>query len=67
MSNFKKGDRVETNISWAEPIPAGTVGTLDQMYRIQDGAEIWPLWLDRSRGLKRLVAVAHTQIRKVVG
>ena len=71
MSDFKRGDRVElleeaTDLSWGPiKVPIGTQGTLGHMYRVQDGLEMWPMWLDQSHHGKWLLGVTHKQIKKL--
>jgi hypothetical protein len=55
VSGLRSGDRVRTvqqvhDISWAFPVPAGSVGRLGSLYRVQDGLEVWQMFLDRATG-----------------
>jgi hypothetical protein len=66
------GDRVETteeikDLSFANPIPVGTKGKLTKMYRVQNGWEIWSMWLDAPipPSIKFLVSVNNEQVKKL--
>lgn len=57
VSTFKKGDRVRLirdcrDFNHGETVfRVGELGTLDRLYRVQDGWEIWSLILDRTETL----------------
>lgn len=71
LTDLQPGDPVETtrpctDHSWGgRVVPAGTRGTLGRLYRIQDGVELWALWLAESIDGKSLLGVGHHQIRRV--
>ena len=66
---FKTGDKVrllrdqKALHTGPEIFKAGETGTLGEMYRIQDGFEVWHLVLDRPGYV--FIAVAHPNIEKI--
>lgn len=64
ISGLRAGDRVRTTADVAksgwEVLPAGTACKLGQLYRIQDGLEVWAIWVG-----PRLWCAAHTKLERV--
>lgn len=71
LTDFRQGDLVELiepgrDASWGGiVVPVGTRGKLGRLYRVQEGLEMWAMWLSIRLHGKRLLGVAHTQIRRV--
>lgn len=71
ITDFKKGDRVKLIVpvhdhSWGSTVlPIGTTGTLERLYRIQEGIECWSMWLDKAVGLKHLLGVGHDAVERI--
>lgn len=72
MSGFAQGQRVRLTQdcqalhTGPEIFKKGETGTLGEMYRIQDGLEIWHLDMDQKRyDAYTFIAVAHTQIERI--
>jgi len=67
---LKRGDRVRlvrecTDQAWGgQWVPAGQTGTLGRMYRVQNGLEMWPVFLHEAQPgtMKRLVGVTHLDV-----
>ena len=45
--------------------PVGTTGTLFDLERVQDGYEVWTVWVRLSDGRLVLAAANHTQLGDV--
>lgn len=71
VTDLQVDDRVELtedvrDLTFAWPVPAGSRGRLMRLYRIQDGIEVWGVWLERPIGNKVLLGAPHTSLRRAV-
>jgi len=75
-SGFRKGDRTRLirdchDLRFGDTIfEAGATGILEQLYRVQDGKEVWSMRLDGRRTfgtftIEPRIAVSHKDIEKV--
>jgi hypothetical protein len=75
ITGWKCGDRVRfvaelPNIPFYTPVEKGACGYLLKLERIQDGLEIWSVWMNKPKDLKitgfpRLVRATNVQLEKI--
>lgn len=74
LTGWGRGDRVEVTAAYNDvakgAVPVGTTGYLQDMYRVQDGMEVWSFWAapdmkPKSNFGPRLLAGGSSNLKRI--